>query len=709
MVEKSVSGIVTWLKNWFYDKTESDNKYIAKGNIQGGVNLLGQWQGDKKSGGNCSMPTRTYSVFHENPIDVIDNQSVSDTSDYSGMKYMIKASVFQPTDVFTFSFWAKGDADNTKNEIRAYFYNGMSVRRLYSNSDVDYGESASSSNDGATRFTLTTDWQLFTVTYQIKEGGTSQASKYPLIRVYGGCKCSVSGAKLERGFNATDYSPCDEIPINLNHNIDYNDYKNDGNYFVWGSQQTGNTNKPPNDTQGGLLTVKTIPDGCIQILYNYYLASPKIYYRIFHSTTGWRNWQTIYSSSQEGVPDTDVTWDGVATSNSVSPLLMATGEDFNANRLAYFPSDRMTIQYSTDGGTTWSTYSSIGTENKQRLCMNGYTAYLGNNSTTDRTKNRLRVTFDVGDMDTNSVLYMITRKIAVYSGTNNATGFTCQLQTQTYAQYNSNVETFSNYGSAFSLGGNSGWNSYPINFTLGGNAGSQTNTSSTRIKALRLVFTQSGGTGNGLVSRIRLYGETAYRTPSNYSNNGHIYYADVNQNAKFPNKIIKEGGTSSQILLANGDTKPTTDYANSTHNHSISDITDLVDTDIENYLTYEDLLNLIYPIGSIYINVNPTSPADTLGGYWVRIEDTFLLACGSTYSAGATGGEETHTLTVDEMPSHNHTYMHYQSNGSSTEYSTMWSSSTQKSSAKSTSNTGRGQAHNNMPPYLAVYVWKRVS
>ena len=83
--------LVTWLKNWFYDKTESDNKYIAKGNIQGGVNLLGQWQGDKKSGGNCSMPTRTYSVFHENPIDVIDNQSVSDTSDYSGMKYMTKA------------------------------------------------------------------------------------------------------------------------------------------------------------------------------------------------------------------------------------------------------------------------------------------------------------------------------------------------------------------------------------------------------------------------------------------------------------------------------------------------------------------------------------------------------------------------------------------------------------------------------------------
>ncbi len=64
----------------------------------------------------------------------------------------------------------------------------------------------------------------------------------------------------------------------------------------------------------------------------------------------------LYTSTQIGVPDTDVTWNGVATINSVSPILMATGEDFNANRLAYFPSERISIQYSTNGGSTWSTY-----------------------------------------------------------------------------------------------------------------------------------------------------------------------------------------------------------------------------------------------------------------------------------------------------------------------------------------------------------------
>lgn len=294
----------------------------------------------------------------------------------------------------------------------------------------------------------------------------------------------------------------------------------------------------------------------IQIVYTLNSAkNPDIYYRQKYDTSGWGDWIKVVKPSDK-ISDINLTWDSNATSNSVSPLLMATGDDFNANRLAYFPPERMSVQYSTDGGTNWSTYTSIGNENKQRMtvsCKNGVIAYLGNNSSADRTKNQLRITFDCGDINTNSILYMIARKIAICSATNNSTDFTCQIQTQTYAQYNTNSSTFSDYGSSFSLGGNAGWNSYPIYFTIGGNSGTQTNTTSTRIKALRLLFTQTGGTGNANVQRIRLYGETAYRTPSQYGMNGHLYYTDINQNAVFPSKIIKENGTSSEILLANGD------------------------------------------------------------------------------------------------------------------------------------------------------------
>lgn len=53
-----------------------------------------------------------------------------------------------------------------------------------------------------------------------------------------------------------------------------------------------------------------------------------------------------------------------------------------------------------------------------------------------------------------------------------------------------------------------------------------------------------------------------------------------------------------------------------------------------------------WPVGSIYMSVNSTSPATLFGGTWQRIQDRFLIAAGSTYKAGGTGGEATHTLTA---------------------------------------------------------------
>ena len=64
--------------------------------------------------------------------------------------------------------------------------------------------------------------------------------------------------------------------------------------------------------------------------------------------------------------------------------------------------------------------------------------------------------------------------------------------------------------------------------------------------------------------------------------------------------------------------------------------------------------NKIYPVGSIYMSINSTDPSELFGGEWEQIKDRFLLACGTTYSNGATGGEATHTLTTNEMPTHSH-------------------------------------------------------
>lgn len=117
-----------------------------------------------------------------------------------------------------------------------------------------------------------------------------------------------------------------------------------------------------------------------------------------------------------------------------------------------------------------------------------------------------------------------------------------------------------------------------------------------------------------------------------------------------------------------------------------------------------------YPVGSIYLSTSSTSPSSLFGGTWEQIKDVFLLAAGDTYTAGSTGGEATHTLTLSEMPSHSHTF--------TTAAGQIWNDgdfimrgSVESSDHidNSTSRVGGDVAHNNMPPYLTVYMWKRIA
>lgn len=126
------------------------------------------------------------------------------------------------------------------------------------------------------------------------------------------------------------------------------------------------------------------------------------------------------------------------------------------------------------------------------------------------------------------------------------------------------------------------------------------------------------------------------------------------------------------------------------------------------------ILNLIYPIGSIYMSINNTSPATLFGGTWEQLKDRFLLGAGSTYSNGTTGGESTHTLTVDEMPSHNHQLAGKKGTSGTPGFPTGSIAAYNDGIGEGwwvqpTELTGGGKAHNNMPPYLAVYMWKRVA
>ena len=68
------------------------------------------------------------------------------------------------------------------------------------------------------------------------------------------------------------------------------------------------------------------------------------------------------------------------------------------------------------------------------------------------------------------------------------------------------------------------------------------------------------------------------------------------------------------------------------------------------------LVDLFYPIGSIYMSVNSTSPATLFGGNWERLKDTFLLASGDIYPAGQTGGQSQVTLNAAQCVLRGHTH-----------------------------------------------------
>lgn len=169
----------------------------------------------------------------------------------------------------------------------------------------------------------------------------------------------------------------------------------------------------------------------------------------------------------------------------------------------------------------------------------------------------------------------------------------------------------------------------------------------------------------------------------NRSGNGSFAALDVFENASIDGMLTVQGGANisgvinAQNLILNGKT----------------------------------LLDLTHPVGSYYWSDDPTSPEILFGGTWAQIKDKFILAAGDTYSAGTTGGAATHTLTVDEMPSHRHSLNGVPTAKDTSGYEAARSAtfSQQATGLGYTSYEGGGQAHNNMPPYMVAYCWKRIS
>lgn len=123
----------------------------------------------------------------------------------------------------------------------------------------------------------------------------------------------------------------------------------------------------------------------------------------------------------------------------------------------------------------------------------------------------------------------------------------------------------------------------------------------------------------------------------------------------------------------------------------------------------------VLPVGSIIETTSEVSPAQLYGGTWEEFgKGKVLVGCDANDTQFnevlKTGGEKTHTLTIDEMPSHSHTRQWvWDKNGNYLVAETATGTeSTQIYTDRYTGHTGGNQPHNNLQPYIVVYRWRRV-
>lgn len=211
-------------------------------------------------------------------------------------------------------------------------------------------------------------------------------------------------------------------------------------------------------------------------------------------------------------------------------------------------------------------------------------------------------------------------------------------------------------------------------------------------------------------------------TPTFTDFNGSATLA-ANNHAARHNKVHAEiGALAAKVGIDGSADTDSHDYKIATLESSVSTNTsDIADLDSTKAST-SDLTSAIaaakqalYPVGSIYFNAtDDTNPGTLLGfGTWVafgagRVPVGFNSGDTDFDTAEETGGAKTHTLTIDEMPAHTHTEIVSRDVSPGSGLKTPWSDGT-PASARATASTGGGGAHNNLQPYIVVYMWKRTA
>lgn len=230
-------------------------------------------------------------------------------------------------------------------------------------------------------------------------------------------------------------------------------------------------------------------------------------------------------------------WGGMNRAGEVNPIDAATMPFLATNRIAFLPPQDIEIEYSRDGGSTWTTVTTEDS-NKTALVTPPLQAvglrignYTGNVPTSDTpSNNRLRVTLTARQ----NVTYFRLHNILLYINTNGAGNCKALIEN---ANNTSGTLSFSQVGT-YDIVGWAGWNSIPIGQVSFGGADSQTN----QWRKIRITIypTSQGSTSNPRnlsLLNIAMLGSTCWGVTNNLALHGNIYNFDSDQNVTFPKDL----------------------------------------------------------------------------------------------------------------------------------------------------------------------------
>lgn len=288
-----------------------------------------------------------------------------------------------------------------------------------------------------------------------------------------------------------------------------------------------------------------------------------------------------------GISEAYLTWGGKNHSGSYAPIDSAMVPTLGANRLAFTTPSAIIIEYSRDGGATWTDYGASDVTKINLFCGLSGTIQVGGGgyvAGTNYTDYQVRVTINTSAGN----IYTVLNKFIIYVSTNGSSGAWCNIDARLQSNYTGNIDTWTTFADRVSV---SGWSGYNVINTS--ELVTYGNTPASQYGQVRFTFGQTGynATYTGLqIYKILGFGGVGWITPSTLAQTGLIYTYDYNKNVIFPAQV---NGTELISTIATG-TAPLTVTSNTKVTNLNADKLD--DQEGSYYLNWNNITNKPDPV-----------------------------------------------------------------------------------------------------------------